>query len=121
MDVAHGQVEEGSAMSPEDSVAGSQAIMDVLATPAFSVDAEYRYVTLNRAHAAVMKTLYGCDVAVGLSLLECMTIAADRATAKVNIDRTLSGESVTESVWFGDDPDGGTFVSLTARSMRTGT
>jgi PAS domain S-box-containing protein len=71
--------------------------------PIFSVDCDYCYTSFNSTHFAVMKALYGVDIAIGKSLLDYQTNIADRATAKSNIDRALTGEIVTAEAYSGDE------------------
>jgi PAS domain-containing protein len=71
--------------------------------PVFSVDASYRYTSFNKAHAAGMKDLYNADINLGDNLLNVMTVAVDREKAKLNIDRTLAGEYLSEESFAGDE------------------
>ena len=80
-----------------------QSLIDSATGPVFSVDAEYRYTSFNTRHAAAMKELYGADIGLGQCVLDYMTIDADRAAAKVNLDRALRGGSVTAEAFSGDD------------------
>jgi PAS domain S-box-containing protein len=80
-----------------------RGIADSATAPAFSVDRSYRYTSFNRHHARAMKLLCGVDVAIGASLLDCMTVAADRETARRNLDRALAGESFAEEAFSGGD------------------
>ncbi len=81
-----------------------KAVIDSLDTPIFSLDTAYRYTSFNKAHAEMMKALYGKDVETGASLLECMTVEADRAVAKTQLDRTLRGERTVEEARSGEEP-----------------
>ena len=67
-----------------------------------SIDREYRYLHFNRAYSDVMKSMYGTDVRVGMSLLDCITSDDDRAAAKANYDRALKGESHSNVREYGD-------------------
>lgn len=69
----------------------------------FSVDRRYRYTSFNLSHAGVMKSIYGAEIAIGRSLLDYMTVAEDREKAKINLDRALSGESLVEEAYSGED------------------
>ena len=71
--------------------------------PIFSLDRHYNYTSFNRAHASLMKTLYGAEIEHGHSLAEYMNVREDWNTAKANIDRALSGESFLESTYSGDE------------------
>jgi PAS domain S-box-containing protein len=80
-----------------------RGIIESTDSPIFSVDTNYRYTSFNRAHAAVMKSLYGADIKLGESLLEYQTVEEDRAGAKRNIDRALDGERVIEVAYSGEE------------------
>jgi len=43
----------------------------------FAVDREYRYTAFNARHAAVMRALYGVEIALGESLLEYQAATED--------------------------------------------
>ena len=78
-----------------------RGIVDSAAVPIFSVDRQYRYTSFNAVHAAAMRQLYGTDIAIGHSLLECMTVPQDREVARRNLDRVLAGESHTHEGYSG--------------------
>jgi PAS domain S-box-containing protein len=80
-----------------------EGIVNSREAPIFSVDRRYRYTSFNKAHAAVIKAIYGKDIELGQSLLECMTVAVDREEAKRNLDRTLAGEHVVEEAYSGEE------------------
>jgi PAS domain S-box-containing protein len=69
----------------------------------FSLDRGYRYTCFNTQHAEVMKAIYGKDIEVGRSILDYMTVAVDRDTAKANIDRSLAGETLIEESYSGEE------------------
>jgi PAS domain S-box-containing protein len=69
----------------------------------FSVDRQYRYTSFNKAHAAVMKVIYGQNIQMGVSILDYMVVESDRIKAKANIDRALSGENILEEAFSGDE------------------
>lgn len=79
-----------------------RAINEGFSSPAFSIDAEYCYTSFNTAHADVMRALYGAEIAIGASMLECQTVDEDRETAKQNLDRALAGEFLTEEAFSGE-------------------
>jgi PAS domain S-box-containing protein len=70
--------------------------------PVFSVDEAYRYTSFNASHAQVMKALYGVDISVGASMLECQTVPEDRLAAQRNLDRSLAGERLVEEAFSGE-------------------
>ena len=61
----------------------------------FSVDWQYRYTSFNSLHAGVMKALYGVKIERGHSLLDSMTVPADRTVAKQNLDQRVAPENNT--------------------------
>ena len=79
-----------------------KAVLECSNVPIFSVDRNYCYTSFNSQHAAVMKALFGADIEIGHSILEYHTNVDNRISAKMNIDRTLCGESVTLEAYAGD-------------------
>ena len=69
----------------------------------FAVDRRYRYTCFNRQHAAMMQALYDVRIDLGCSLLEAMTVEADRDTARRNLDRALAGETFAEEAHSGEE------------------
>jgi PAS domain S-box-containing protein len=51
-----------------------EGIINSSDAPIFSVDRQYRYTSFNKAHAAVMKVIYGKDIEIGKRLLDYMTV-----------------------------------------------
>ena len=84
----------------------------------FSVDTDYRYTSFNATHAATMEALYGTAIELGTSILDSMTVDADRAIAKANFDRALAGESFTEEAYSGDDSRTRTFFTVSHAPIR---
>jgi PAS domain S-box-containing protein len=62
----------------------------------FSLDNNYRYTTFNEKHHEEMKKVWNVDIKIGMSLLECMSVAEIRELAKKSIDRALQGEAFSE-------------------------
>jgi len=79
-----------------------QGILESSHALIFSIDAQYRYTSFNRRHAAAMQALYGAEIHLGDSLLDAMTVAEDRDIARRNLDRALQGELVEEEATSGD-------------------
>jgi PAS domain S-box-containing protein len=80
-----------------------QAFIENAAVSIFALDAEYRYLSFNPSHAAMMKSLYGSEVRAGAGFLDCITIPSDRLRFRENLDRALlRGERVIEEVTIGD-------------------
>ncbi len=86
--------------------------------PIFSLDREYRYTSFNDAHAAVMKAIYGADIAVGHSLYEYQTVEVDRMRSKANLDRALAGERLTDASFSGDDPQTQVYFEVVHNPIR---
>ena len=80
-----------------------KGINDSIQSPVFSVDTQYRYVAFNKAHADVMKAIYGTQVETGISLFDCITYDNHREQAKRNIDRALKGEFLEEELQTSED------------------
>lgn len=80
-----------------------KGINDSIQSPVFSVDTQYRYVAFNKAHADVMKAIYGTQVESGISLFDCITYDNHREQAKRNIDRALKGEFLEEELQTSED------------------
>jgi PAS domain S-box-containing protein len=99
-----------SELPPSDHVAGEaalralQALIDANDQPVFALDSNLRYTAFNRAHAVIMRALYGCDIAVGGRLPDYQTVAADREAAAANLERALAGEQVTATAFSGEGP-----------------
>jgi PAS domain S-box-containing protein len=70
--------------------------------PAFSLDAQLRYTDFNDAHADLMRSLYGAEIAVGDRIEDHMPVDVDRETALANLRRALAGERVVAGAYSGD-------------------
>jgi len=100
------QMEEALCVSEakaRDGFYALKGIIDSTDDPIFSVGKDYRYTSFNTSHAAVMRGLFGVEIKVGGSILDCHTVDEDRARAKANIDRALRGEVVREEGFAGDE------------------
>jgi PAS domain S-box-containing protein len=80
-----------------------EAIINSAKEPIFSVDGRYCYTSFNKAHASVMKTIYGKEVEIGGNLLDYMTVNEDREKAKRNLDRALTGKGFVEVAYSGEE------------------
>jgi PAS domain S-box-containing protein len=87
-----------------DQRARLEALIDSSDRAIFSVDTNYRYTAFNSYHREVMKVLYGADIEIGKSILECQTVEVDRKKAKANLDQALSGHRHVDSAFSGEDP-----------------
>jgi hypothetical protein len=74
-----------------------QAIIDANDQPVFALDSDCRYTAYNRAHAEVMRALYGAEIALGGRLTDYQTVSADREAAIANLEKALAGERVVAS------------------------
>lgn len=95
-----------------------QGLIDSLQDPVFSLDSDYCYTSFNRAHAAVIKALYGQEIALGRSLLDCMTVAADRDQARKNIERALRGEAVVAEAFSGEEARSRVYFTVSHNPIR---
>jgi PAS domain S-box-containing protein/putative nucleotidyltransferase with HDIG domain len=94
-----------------------RALLDAVAAPAFFVDCDYRYLAFNEANAAVVRMLYGTDIAIGESLLETIS-PGDRDALCVNLNRSLAGETHSDGSWYGRDPGARRFYNITYAPYR---
>jgi PAS domain S-box-containing protein len=67
-----------------------------------SIGPDYCYLYFNKIHSDIMKAVYGVNIKIGMNILDCITVDADRAAAKENYDRALRGESHTNIRTYGD-------------------
>ncbi len=79
------------------------ALIDSVDDPVFSLDASFRYTSFNAAHAAGMEVLYGADIELGLSFLDCLTVPEDRRGAQANLEKVLRGERLIMTELVGDE------------------
>lgn len=79
-----------------------QEIIDADDQPVFALDRDLCYTAFNRAHATMMRELYGAEIALGGRLTDYQTVAADRETALANLERALAGEPVVASAYSGE-------------------
>lgn len=80
-----------------------RGIINSVSAPVYSVDRHYRYTSFNRAHADIMKDLYGAEILLGRSILEFISVAEDRDVAKKLLDRALADKSFAEETYSGED------------------
>jgi PAS domain S-box-containing protein len=78
-----------------------QGVLESTNSAVFSLNSLLCYTSFNAAHAAVMKALYNADIQLETSLLSYLP-AEDAAVARVNLERTLAGESFTVEAELGD-------------------
>lgn len=98
-----------------------RGILDSATAPIFSVDRQYRYTAFNTQHAEVMAALYGAQIEIGGSMLECMSLPEDRAEAKRNLDRALAGEPLTKEAFSGEDARARQFFRVTQSPIKSET
>jgi two-component system, cell cycle sensor histidine kinase and response regulator CckA len=89
-----------------------QRILESIKDPIFSVDTNYRYTSFNRRHAETLAGLYGTVAEEGKSLLDCLTVPADRERAKSYLDRALGGETVTVEEFAGDEGRSRVYIEI---------
>ena len=58
-----------------------------------SFDTNYKYIFFNTKHKETMKQVYNANVEVGKSILDCITVEADKKIEKAFYDAALSGIS----------------------------
>ncbi len=97
-----------------------RGIIDSVSARVFSVDRQYRYTSFSESHAASMAALYGADISPGQSLLEAMTVPADRETARRNLDRALAGEHLVEESYSGDELLSRRYIQVSHSPIRGG-
>jgi PAS domain S-box-containing protein len=59
----------------------------------YSLDEQYRLLCYNTLLRDVMKNLYGTDIGIGMSLLDCIADELDKRKSKDAFDRALAGEN----------------------------
>ena len=69
-----------------------QSILESTEDMIFSVDKHYRYTVFNQRHKHYMLQTYGCNIEVGVNLLECLSERKNIKKIKADIDRALAGE-----------------------------
>ena len=69
----------------------------------FSLDSDYRYTSFNSNHKNVMNHIWGADIDVGINILEVISSESDRARARENFDRALSGQHFMLTEEYGDE------------------
>ena len=71
----------------------------------FALDTHYCYLTFNNAHKETMRTIWGVDIAPGMSMLSIIGNQDDQAKAQVNFDRALRGEQFVVIEEYGAAPN----------------
>ena len=69
----------------------------------FALDKDYRYLAFNEKHKETIKSIWGKEPAVGMSMLEVFGNHDDRRKAKEGMDRALRGESFVVPEEYGDE------------------
>jgi two-component system cell cycle sensor histidine kinase/response regulator CckA len=88
------------------------AVLESTDSPIFALDRGYSYLAFNRAHARVMKAIYGTDVRLGDSLAEHQTVVE-------NLDRALQGDTVLEAAASGDEGLARHYFEIAHHPIRT--
>lgn len=68
-----------------------------------SFDRDYKYLYYNKEHQKTMKELYGTEIKIGASILECISVEEDREKEKISYDKALSGESLSIIEKYGEE------------------
>ncbi|MBT3242377.1 MAG: PAS domain S-box protein [Bacteroidetes bacterium] len=68
----------------------------------FALDANYRYLSFNKAHVKEMKYIYDADIEIGRRIYHYMPNEEDRLLAEINYKRVLSGERFVEIQEYGE-------------------
>jgi PAS domain S-box-containing protein/putative nucleotidyltransferase with HDIG domain len=90
-----------------------EALLDAVAAPAFFVDRDYRYLAFNEANRRAVLRMYSIEIQVGGSLLEAVSNPEDRDRLQTNLDRALSGETLSDGQWYGDQMGDRFFYTIT--------
>jgi PAS domain S-box-containing protein len=93
-----------------------QVVSDGIDFSVFTLDSAYRYTHFNRAHAAMMKNIYGVEIEIGGALNHYQT-AADWQETQPYLDRALAGEIVVKSSYAGDKLFARRFFDLVYRPI----
>lgn len=96
------------AISIRSEQAGTDILQALIDSPQglviFALDREYRYLAFNEAHRYVMKQIWNVDIHIGQNMLmDVVGRDDDRAKAKIQFDRALSGEHFVVVDDYGDD------------------
>ncbi len=81
-----------------------RVVLDSSDAAIFALDRDLRVTAFNRAHAQMMKSLYGTETFVGVGLWDQVRGSAeDAARMRANLGRVLDGEAVLEEALCGAD------------------
>jgi diguanylate cyclase (GGDEF)-like protein/PAS domain S-box-containing protein len=69
----------------------------------FALDRSYCYLAFNHLHQKAMQAIWGCEIEIGMSMLDAIGREDDREKARQACDRALSGESFVEEAAYGDE------------------
>jgi diguanylate cyclase (GGDEF)-like protein/PAS domain S-box-containing protein len=69
----------------------------------FALDQDYRYLIFNEKHRQAIRTLWGRDIAPGISMLDIFGEHPDRDKARDGFARALAGESFVIEEAYGDE------------------
>ncbi len=64
----------------------------------YALDRDYRYLAFTRSHQLAAQKEWGCEIKVGMNIMEVITNPETRAKAKVGFDRALQGERFSEEL-----------------------
>jgi len=69
----------------------------------FSLDKNYCYLSFNENHFQTIKKIWNVEIAIGMNMLEMISLQADREKAKIDFDIALAGESIIRIDEYGDE------------------
>ena len=75
----------------------------------FALDRSYQYTSFSKFHKETMKTIWGADIQIGMSILDVISRDDDKEGAKQNFEKALNGESFIVTEEYGDDAGQRTF------------
>lgn len=106
MDIAMNDAAPEPLRDANETIALLNAILEsVQNTVIFALDANYCYLAFNSAHRQTMQHIWGCDISIGMNMLDIIKLPDDRAKAQDNFDRVLQGEQLTRIEEYGEPPN----------------
>ncbi len=114
LDITNRKQEETRAREiGENAKKSSELLRGIMESPkgviVFALDRNYCYTAFTISHKEQMKTVAGCDIEIGMNMLDILGRTGYGETAKANFDRALNGEYfIVEEVVGGTGP-GNTF------------
>jgi PAS domain S-box-containing protein len=69
----------------------------------FALDRNYCYTAFTQFHKTIIRKIWGVDIQIGTNMIDLISNQEDKARAKHNFDRALSGEYFIETEEYGDN------------------